>query len=92
MGQISSSKSKPATKFAVPTNSWDDAKASNLSESELLLYRSNLLGSDLTVTNFGGGNTSAKLTETENRTAVRNPHREIGHIETIEGKPINRPL
>jgi rhamnulose-1-phosphate aldolase/alcohol dehydrogenase len=27
------------------------------------LYRSNLLGSDLTVTNFGGGNTSAKLTE-----------------------------
>jgi rhamnulose-1-phosphate aldolase/alcohol dehydrogenase len=29
----------------------------------LLLYRSNLLGSDLTVTNFGGGNTSAKLRE-----------------------------
>ena len=33
--------------------------------AELLLYRSNLLGSDLTVTNFGGGNTSAKLTETD---------------------------
>ncbi len=33
-----------------------------MSPSELLLYRSNLLGSDLTVTNFGGGNTSAKLT------------------------------
>jgi rhamnulose-1-phosphate aldolase/alcohol dehydrogenase len=31
--------------------------------AELLLYRSNLLGSDLTVTNFGGGNTSAKLFE-----------------------------
>jgi rhamnulose-1-phosphate aldolase/alcohol dehydrogenase len=31
----------------------------------LLLYRSNLLGSDLTVTNFGGGNTSAKLQETD---------------------------
>ena len=36
-----------------------------MSPAELLLYRSNLLGSDLTVTNFGGGNTSAKLTETD---------------------------
>ncbi len=34
-------------------------------ESELLLYRSNLLGSDLTVTNFGGGNTSAKIMQTD---------------------------
>lgn len=32
-----------------------------MSPAELLLYRSNLLGSDLTVTNFGGGNTSAKI-------------------------------
>ena len=32
-----------------------------MSPEGLLLYRSNLLGSDLTVTNFGGGNTSAKL-------------------------------
>lgn len=32
-----------------------------MSEEELLRYRSNLLGSDLAVTNFGGGNTSAKL-------------------------------
>ncbi|KPF91867.1 short-chain dehydrogenase [Novosphingobium sp. AAP83] len=39
--------------------------AEKLSPAELLLYRSNLLGSDLTVTNFGGGNTSAKLTETD---------------------------
>lgn len=29
--------------------------------AELLLYRSNLLGSDRRITNFGGGNTSAKL-------------------------------
>ncbi|GGD55849.1 short chain dehydrogenase [Aurantiacibacter arachoides] len=36
-----------------------------MSESELLLYRSNLLGSDLTVTNFGGGNTSAKVMEVD---------------------------
>ena len=41
---------------------WDDAVAAKLSEPELLLYRSNLLGSDLRVTNFGGGNTSAKVT------------------------------
>lgn len=41
---------------------WDEAKAASLSEPELLLYRSNLLGSDLRITNFGGGNTSAKLT------------------------------
>ncbi|MCV2367239.1 bifunctional rhamnulose-1-phosphate aldolase/short-chain dehydrogenase [Roseateles oligotrophus] len=40
---------------------WDDARAAAMSEPELLLYRSNLLGSDLRVTNFGGGNTSAKV-------------------------------
>lgn len=40
---------------------WDDAKASTLDEPGLLLYRSNLLGADLRITNFGGGNTSAKV-------------------------------
>jgi rhamnulose-1-phosphate aldolase/alcohol dehydrogenase len=40
---------------------WDDAQASTLDEPGLLLYRSNLLGSDLRITNFGGGNTSAKV-------------------------------
>jgi rhamnulose-1-phosphate aldolase/alcohol dehydrogenase len=40
---------------------WDDARAASLDEPGLLLYRSNLLGSDLRITNFGGGNTSAKL-------------------------------
>ena len=34
-----------------------------MSEPELLLYRSNLLGSDKRITNFGGGNTSAKVME-----------------------------
>ncbi len=42
---------------------WDDAHAARLSQPELLLYRSNLLGSDKRITNFGGGNTSAKLKE-----------------------------
>jgi len=40
---------------------WDDARAALLDDPGLLLYRSNLLGSDLRITNFGGGNTSAKL-------------------------------
>lgn len=44
-------------------NLWDDARASSMSESEKLLYRSNLLGSDKRVTNYGGGNTSAKVME-----------------------------
>jgi len=44
-------------------NRWDDSHAGRLSPAELLLYRSNLLGSDKRITNFGGGNTSAKLRE-----------------------------
>jgi rhamnulose-1-phosphate aldolase/alcohol dehydrogenase len=40
---------------------WDDAHAKTLDEPGRLLYRSNLLGSDLRITNFGGGNTSAKV-------------------------------
>jgi rhamnulose-1-phosphate aldolase/alcohol dehydrogenase len=44
-------------------NRWDDDRAARLSAPELLLYRSNLLGSDKRITNFGGGNTSAKLKE-----------------------------
>jgi len=48
------------TKTAIP-DLWDDKIAATLSEPGLLLYRSNLLGSDLRITNFGGGNTSAKV-------------------------------
>ncbi|WGV16173.1 bifunctional rhamnulose-1-phosphate aldolase/short-chain dehydrogenase [Fuscovulum ytuae] len=46
-------------------NLWDDTRAAGLSEPEQLLYRSNLLGSDKRVTNFGGGNTSAKVMQTD---------------------------
>ena len=42
-------------------NLWDDAIAGRLDEPGRLLYRSNLLGSDKRITNFGGGNTSAKV-------------------------------
>jgi rhamnulose-1-phosphate aldolase/alcohol dehydrogenase len=44
-------------------NRWDEAYAARLSPAELLLYRSNLLGRDKRITNFGGGNTSAKIRE-----------------------------
>ncbi|MEM8787175.1 MAG: bifunctional rhamnulose-1-phosphate aldolase/short-chain dehydrogenase [Pseudomonadota bacterium] len=46
-------------------NRWDEATANGMSEAELLLYRSNILGSDKRVTNYGGGNTSAKVIETD---------------------------
>ncbi|MEZ2338658.1 bifunctional aldolase/short-chain dehydrogenase [Mucilaginibacter sp. RCC_168] len=42
---------------------WDDAEAARLEGDEvaLLIYRSNLLGADLRLTNYGGGNTSCKV-------------------------------
>ncbi len=46
-------------------NKWDVDLAAPMSESEKLLYRSNLLGSDKRITNYGGGNTSAKVIETD---------------------------
>ena len=54
---------------------WDEAKATALAKDEvgLLIYRSNLLGADLRLTNYGGGNTSCKTTETD----------------PLTGKPVN---
>jgi rhamnose utilization protein RhaD (predicted bifunctional aldolase and dehydrogenase)/NAD(P)-dependent dehydrogenase (short-subunit alcohol dehydrogenase family) len=51
-----------ATKYL--RNLWDGAEAARLSANALALlrYRSNLLGADLRITNFGGGNTSSKFT------------------------------
>lgn len=46
-------------------NKWDDTRASQMSEPEKLLYRSNLLGSDKRITNYGGGNTSAKVMQND---------------------------
>ena len=46
-------------------NKWDESKASGLDQPGLLLYRSNLLGSDKRITNYGGGNTSAKVMMTD---------------------------
>jgi rhamnose utilization protein RhaD (predicted bifunctional aldolase and dehydrogenase)/NAD(P)-dependent dehydrogenase (short-subunit alcohol dehydrogenase family) len=44
---------------------WDDRVVRALDGPELLRYRSNLLGSDLRITNFGGGNTSSKIAQTD---------------------------
>ncbi|WP_016956581.1 bifunctional rhamnulose-1-phosphate aldolase/short-chain dehydrogenase [Catenovulum agarivorans] len=44
---------------------WDDEVAEGLSEVESLVYRSNALGADQRITNTGGGNTSAKIMETD---------------------------
>jgi rhamnose utilization protein RhaD (predicted bifunctional aldolase and dehydrogenase)/NAD(P)-dependent dehydrogenase (short-subunit alcohol dehydrogenase family) len=44
---------------------WDDHIARGLEPADLLRYRSNLLGSDLRITNFGGGNTSSKIEESD---------------------------
>lgn len=44
---------------------WDDAYAKTLDEPGKLLYRSNLLGADKRITNYGGGNTSAKVLEAD---------------------------
>src|SRR3984957_16653429 len=50
-------------KFSFVNYLWDSAHAAKLDAVEKLVYRSNLLGSDQLITNTGGGNTSAKLTE-----------------------------
>ena len=49
-------------KFKHVSYLWDESKAAELTGDEvgLLVYRSNLLGADLRLTNYGGGNTSCK--------------------------------
>lgn len=51
-------------KFKHVSYLWDEKKAAELEGDEvgLLIYRSNLLGADLRLTNYGGGNTSCKVT------------------------------
>jgi len=70
---------------------WDDQVAAPMSEPQLLKYRSNLLGSDPKVTNYGGGNTSAKVISTDPITKqdvevlwVKGSGGDIGSIE-LEG-------
>src|SRR4026209_3058005 len=50
------------TNFKHVSYLWDESKAAAMAGDEvaLLVYRSNLLGADLRLTNYGGGNTSCK--------------------------------
>ncbi len=54
--------SATTTKFKHVSYLWDEKTAAGLAGDEvaLLIYRSNLLGADLRLTNYGGGNTSCK--------------------------------
>ncbi|QDW23690.1 bifunctional aldolase/short-chain dehydrogenase [Pedobacter sp. KBS0701] len=52
---------------------WDEEEAAKLAGDEvaLLIYRSNLLGADLRLTNYGGGNTSCKVLEKDPLTGLK---------------------
>ena len=52
-------------KFKYVDYLWDNDKAASLKDDQvaLFLYRSNILGADLRITNYGGGNTSCKTIE-----------------------------
>ncbi len=61
----------PAQTFRYVSYLWDESKAAELARTELpnrevdlFIYRSNLLGADLRLTNYAGGNTSVKVQET----------------------------
>ena len=55
---------------------WNEAEAQKIAGDQLALlrYRSNLLGADLRITNFGGGNTSSEL-QLPNSQHTRHPVR-----------------
>lgn len=55
----------PATTFKHVDYLWDSEHAATLADDQvaLFLYRSNILGADLRITNYGGGNTSCKTIE-----------------------------
>ena len=54
-----------ATFPAASLKKWSPEQAAELSPLEALAYRSNLLGSNRAIANYGGGNTSAKLREVD---------------------------
>lgn len=63
---------------------WDDATAAALEGDEvaLLIYRSNLLGADLRLTNYGGGNTSCKVVAAD---PLTNEEKEIMYVKGSGG-------
>ncbi len=65
--------SKKNTSFKYVDYLWDNKEAKKLAGDEvaLFLYRSNLLGADLRITNYGGGNTSCKTIEKDPLTSEK---------------------
>ena len=51
--------------MSAPKQSWDATHAAALDSLDRLVYRSNLLGADRSIANWGGGNTSTKTTLTD---------------------------
>jgi rhamnose utilization protein RhaD (predicted bifunctional aldolase and dehydrogenase) len=46
---------------------WDEAEAARLSDLDLLVYASRLIGAETSLVVWGGGNTSIKITERDHR-------------------------
>ena len=61
----SNSESEAPSKYRHVSYLWDDETAATLDPVGRLVYRSNLLGQDLRITNTGGGNTSSKYVESD---------------------------
>src|SRR5215813_11639111 len=58
----------PEVRYKFVKYLWNDQEAETLAGVDRLVYRSNKLGQDLTLTNTGGGNTSSKLIEKDQLT------------------------
>lgn len=65
VGGMDETMTKSNTNLRFLKDLWDDQIAATLDAPELLRYRSNLLGADLRLTNFGGGNTSSKIEQND---------------------------
>lgn len=63
---------------------WDEATAAAMAGDEvaLLIYRSNLLGADLRLTNYGGGNTSCKVMAKD---PLTNEEKEVMYVKGSGG-------
>jgi rhamnose utilization protein RhaD (predicted bifunctional aldolase and dehydrogenase) len=58
-----SNQARPELEYKYVKYLWNDDEAKSLEGVDRLVYRSNKLGEDLTLTNTGGGTTSSKLPE-----------------------------
>src|ERR1700755_586898 len=60
-----------AKNFKFVNYAWDEKKAAGMDPVAKLIYRSNILGADQRITNTGGGNTSAKIPESDPLTGAK---------------------